>query len=669
MDAREASDRSDKALMKSALEGILFTILLVGTESAAISDLNDSGRAAASLPWLLVGPLLLVALSSLLPNRSRRLFLGSCGVLATLIFAGDEAYHRFFGTVTSAFMISSIDQLVAVRTSVTSLISGWDLLPALLYSPFFIVAVRPDLAWPRANADANASAQLSTPTFRIRLVSALGIALVAGGLFAIASRIPIHEPTHHLGRSEWIAPSEHWGSEYSRLTKARTFGLLNYHVGDLYSFASSHFGRESLAPDAQQRIAETTRDRQEMNRLGSPAFGIARGRHVILVQLESFQHFLLDLEVGGHEVTPNLNRFRREGLSWDYVMDVTHIGRTSDAEFAVMTGLVPDFRKPSAFHHLSDELVTLPKTLKEIGYETTSIHGFEKSFWNRAESHPVFGIDTMRFGESFDDSDVIGLGPSDKQVFGFASQYLDQHRDKAQMIFLISLTSHHPYVYAPREYLKPFSHLDPRAGYGLAPAYLASASYADEALGLLLSDLEKNDLLNDSMIVIYGDHDRGGLGEKLPIPEIGERMFSPTEDRVPLVILIPGEEEATQALSATYSTTMGGLHDLFPTILHLLGEAPALGPWGTHLFVKNDERPSIPLAGPAGYFGHRGVLSLGNGEIVIPQSTPEAPVMPSTESIIRLRQDSEGYLDHYRELIAGGEIQGPTPSSRMADTR
>ncbi|MCG4841069.1 glycerol phosphate lipoteichoic acid synthase, partial [[Ruminococcus] torques] len=36
-------------------------------------------------------------------------------------------------------------------------------------------------------------------------------------------------------------------------------------------------------------------------------FGIAKGRNVIVIHLESFQQFLIDKKINGQEVTPFLN--------------------------------------------------------------------------------------------------------------------------------------------------------------------------------------------------------------------------------------------------------------------------------------------------------------------------------------------------------------------------
>jgi phosphoglycerol transferase MdoB-like AlkP superfamily enzyme len=624
-------------------------------ERQILSALAEPDAALPGLAWQLLFPVGAVAGALLLPTRARWLTLGVVGIALSLLFASDLAYHRFFGTVPSAFMLSSATQLFEVHASITSLLSWGDLAPALLFAPFFALAF-----WSKPTA-CNDSLSRNPRVW--------GLVLIAAnlGLSVVASKTPIYEPTHHIGRPAWVAPAEHWGSRYSRLTHATTFGLLNYHTSDLFDFLANASGQEAISETRLAEINQTLDHKKELNDATSPLFGIARGRHVILLQLESFQHFLLDLEVAGHEVTPTLNRLEKSALNWDSIFDVTHIGRTSDAEFAVMTGLLPDVRKPAALNHLADDLVTLPKQLASAGYQTSSIHGFKRSFWNRAYSHPAFGIDDMFFAESFDASDPIGLGPSDRQVFGFAADLLEERRATPQMQLVISLTSHHPYLFAPREYVLPYAHLDPSAGFGLLGPYLASASYTDAAVGVFLEDLEAKGLLNESLIVIYGDHDRGGLGAQHPLPEVGPRMFETSEDRVPFMILVPGLESQIAELREPFTHVMGGLHDLFPTVSHLLGMSIPRGVLGTHLFVENQFRDPLPLPGPSGVFGYHGGLALGDGRVLLSRGAIEdADKLPSLDVVMRDRRLLQDLLDHYDEIRPGSPANHDRPTNTLA---
>ena len=632
-----------------------FLLGLIALEGLALHAIAEPGAHHAGIAWRLLVPVGFLAVALLLPRRGRWLVLGATGVVWAAIVAGDLAYHEYFGTVTSAFMLSSIAQLVAVDASVRALLSWQSLIPIAFFLPYLALSLKPDLLVPGRGREAPDPESFGWA--RKAGAALLGLeALIA----IVALNVPIFEETHHLGRSPWVRPADHWGSRYSRLTHAATFGLFNYHLADLRDYLVARFDDSPIEEHARVEVHATLARKKQLNDESSPLFGIARGRHVVLLQLESLQHFLLDLEVSGHEVMPNLDRLKRGGLSSDYIFDVTHIGRTSDAEFSVLTGLYPDVRKPIAAYRIPTGMITLPKVLAKAGYRSSSIHGFKRSFWNRAYSHPAYGIDEMYFEEAFDESDVIGLGPSDRQVFRFAADLLASRRARPQLLFVISLTSHHPYLSVPVEWMKPYAALEPSEGYGLLAPYLGSASYTDSAVGAFVDRLESLGILEDCLIVIYGDHDRGGLGEQRPIPEVGDRMFGPAEDRVPFVVLVPGEEERLSAHRAKFQSVMGGLVDLMPTVLHLLGEQTPHGIVGTNLLVGNERRDPIPLPGPPGVFGYRGSLALGNGGLLRSKGAVVDPgPLPSPDSALRDRIVSELLIDHHAELIA---VESETPS-------
>lgn len=627
---------------------LAFPFVLIALEVVALDAISEPGARHAGWLWRLLVPIGVLGAALSLPKRGRWLVLGITGSLCAAIVAGDLAYHGFFGTVTSAFMISSATQLADVDASVHALLSLGSLMPIAIFIPYLILAV-----WPsNAGRECDAHGAAPWPVLPARRVGA-GLLVVESILILLAINVPIFEPTHHVGRTPWVRPSEHWGSRYSRLTHAATFGLFNYHLADLRSWIAEGLVESPIDEAARADVAATLAHKKRLNDESSPLFGIARGRHVVLLQLESLQHFLLDLEVSGHEVMPNLDGLARGGLRWDFILDVTHVGRTSDAEFAVMTGLYPDVRKPIAAYQIPAGMPTLPKSLAAAGYRSASIHGFKRSFWNRDYTHPAYGIDEMHFDEAFDESDRIGLGPSDRQVFRFAAEHLAARRETPQFLFVISLTSHHPYLAIPTEWVRPYARLDPNEGYGLLAPYLGSASYTDAAIGDFVERLASLGVLEDCLIVIYGDHDRGGLGETRPIPEVGPRMFGPGEDRVPLVILVPGEEERIAEHAARYRNGMGGLVDLFPTVLHLLGERVPKGVVGTHLFVENERRDPLPLPGPPGHFGHRGVLALGNGKTLRSQGAgSEVVPLPDPETALHDRLVTERLLDHHDELMS-----------------
>ncbi len=92
-------------------------------------------------------------------------------------------------------------------------------------------------------------------------------------------------------------------------------------------------------------------------------------------------------------------------------------------------------------------------------------------------------------------------------------------------------------------------------------AYDSCLSYLDEQLGVLLDELERRGILENTFVVITADHGEG-FGEH-NLFDHGQSLYQP-EIRVPLLILPPGQKHAATAISETVS-----LADLPATIADL----------------------------------------------------------------------------------------------------
>ena len=137
---------------------------------------------------------------------------------------------------------------------------------------------------------------------------------------------------------------------------------------------------------------------------------------------------------------------------------------------------------------------------------------------------------------------------------------------------LITLTSHSPYQYVPESERK--LELGAIEGSDFS-GYLHSMRYDDEAIEQLFGQLQKNGLLQDTTVVIYGDHDSR---MKFSSHWMTETNLSPDQQRriairdyttkqIPLLIALP--ERLSAAPRVVH--TLGGQVDIGATILHLYG--------------------------------------------------------------------------------------------------
>jgi len=93
-------------------------------------------------------------------------------------------------------------------------------------------------------------------------------------------------------------------------------------------------------------------------------------------------------------------------------------------------------------------------------------------------------------------------------------------------------------------------------------AYLASASYADDCVGVILDALEKSPERDNTIVIIFGDHG-WHLGEKL---RFRKATLWQEATRLPLIIRVPGiTKERADCMR------MVNLIDLYPTLIDLCG--------------------------------------------------------------------------------------------------
>lgn len=629
-------------LMMLAFVGSIFGLLMILQERFVL-EMVARGAPIPSLLWRLQWPLLLVLLSILLPVRARIVFLSVAGFLLGLVALGDAAYFRFFGSVTSLVSAGTMHQLYDVRDSVLDVVKGRDLVvPGLLLalSAFALLPLR-WLVGPSERALDGAARRL--------LVVRLGTLLMLFSTIAWAT--PIYEDTHHIGRDKWVLPEDHWGSRYSYSAFALTFGLYNYHAHDLVEFLDLGIEAGALSEERVVEIDAVVDRKRALNRIPTPLEGIAAGRRVVVIQLEAIVHWLLDFEHDGTQAMPFLSQLAAHGLSWDYVMDVTSIGRTSDAEFAVMTGLLPDTSRPNSFAHPDRARSYLPRVLGDLGYATASYHGYKMTFWNRTYTHPTYGFEESFFDEAYDADRILGLGVPDEVVYDFVADRIAAEAGPS-LSFVISLTSHHPFTYTPREYNELFPDLTLEDGWGLLGPYLRSARYTDDALAAFFADLGERGVLEDTLFVIYGDHDSGTLHTLKTLPQMSPYSYTVAEERVPFVIAIPGRERDLALHGEDHTDATGGLHDTFPTIMHLLGEPVPEGVLGTNLLVPDQRRDPVPLLSRLGdlLYAYRHCIHTSRGSACIDEEAkvdrPGTGASPTLVEGVRDQIIVRELLDH-----------------------
>lgn len=310
-----------------------------------------------------------------------------------------------------------------------------------------------------------------------------------------------------------------WNREYLVMR----FGVYTYHINDLVKSlepkVSTLFGYDK----AMRNFHEYYDNRKKSN--PNEYTNIFEGKNVIMIHAESIQTITMNLKFNGEELTPNLNKLAREGLFFDNFYSQVSVGTSSDTELTLNTSLMPP-RSGVAFVSYFDRYYeSMPKMFNDKGYYTFSMHANKAAFWNRNIMHKTLGYQKFYSKSSFDvtDENKIGLGLSDKEFFHQAIPMLKEINDTGKPFYgtFIMLSNHTPfdeiekYGNFPVDIKETIINSNGEQEIVSYPYmegtklgnYFKSVHYADEALGQFINDLEVNGLLDNTVIVLYGDHD------------------------------------------------------------------------------------------------------------------------------------------------------------------
>lgn len=301
-------------------------------------------------------------------------------------------------------------------------------------------------------------------------------------------------------------------SSTNNLYGANVTGVYDYYFYDLYHYlfpetatidAEEQAAIESFLSYYEEDSYVNPIDNQTYT-VANPSTGLAAGKNLFIIQLEAINDFIVDLEVNGQVVMPNLTNLANNGLYYDEFYSTSGIGNTSDCEFSAMTGLYGNGNDLTIFRYAGSGYETLAKDFKASGYDTFSLHGNTGAFYYRNYEHlRTLGFDThydLEYFETLDDNlPLIHSYLADDYFFNYVPTLLEAQ--STYFGYAITLTTHSPYVPADEIPTYDWGNLT-----DLAISYLNYCRYLDDALGLFINLMEQKNLLDNLVLVLYTDH-------------------------------------------------------------------------------------------------------------------------------------------------------------------
>nr|WP_248920233.1 LTA synthase family protein [Pseudomonas entomophila] len=325
-----------------------------------------------------------------------------------------------------------------------------------------------------------------------------------------------------LPRKAWAVPAVllamHWGSQQLAPSEADQWRQYNL-PHQLLSAAAGQLQQQAQVlvmgetPVMPLPIAGLTQADLHGQRLFD---GPGSARNLLIITVEGIPGTYIRANrqaVGSRfdeELMPNLSRWAERGMNTpDYVL---HTHQTIRGLYAMLCG---DYDKLANGTPKGVELLTqdvrnqacLPAQLRQAGFSTHYLQGAGLRFMAKDRIMPHIGFDQVHGLEWFNNANYLEFpwGKDDRAFFEGALDYVGKLRKQPQpwMLTLLTVGTHQPYS-APDDYLQRH-----------ATAKQAAVAYLDDALGGFLDALERQGVLEDTLVVVTSDESHGIDGVRL----------------------------------------------------------------------------------------------------------------------------------------------------------
>lgn len=237
--------------------------------------------------------------------------------------------------------------------------------------------------------------------------------------------------------------------------------------------------------------------------------GMFKDKNLIVIMLESVNDIIIN-----KEDYPNFYKMYSEGWHWENNYSPRNSCSTGNNEMSGMTSLFSIYNTCTANNYRKNSYFeAIFNLFNNKGYNTFSAHDYTEHYYYRNEIHTNMGSNAYYGVEKLgiEYSSIYKNWASDEDFMNKVLELIDNVDNKNFMAWLTTVSSHQPYYYSSIEgdkYLSLYEDMDIRTD---LKRYKSKLKILDNALGILLDGLEKKGILDDTVIVMYGDHYPYGL--------------------------------------------------------------------------------------------------------------------------------------------------------------
>lgn len=462
---------------------ILIGILLLGktflfyNNTIAINEPLEMETIIGTVCFITV----IVCFLSILPNRTRIITSIVIDFLVSLLLFGDHIYYIFSNSVLSVAQFTNLQYGEEIAGTLPMVMQ----MKQVLYFLDMIVLIGLGLGkmikWEKKEKATKKQimARVITGIIGVVILAVVGVNYIQKGKL----------------------------KSYNKDMQIREATIFGYHISDITnSFTiqqqTKYKNYDDMIQDYNQlKENYETKYGEEMY----PLKGILENKNVIIVQLESVQEFVVNKEINGKQITPNLNQFLSENIEFTN-MHMQSYSTTADSEHSTITSIYPMENGMSFSKYFTNTYDDLFKIYNKKNYHTSYMHGNYPYFWNRGNVYGRLNLNQLVLKEQFEDlSENINGDLSDELLYRQAVQKWKEY-DNPFLSYIVAASSHTPFTL---EGLQDRSKVSIDVGkykdtyFG---NYLEAVNYADYTFGVLIQELKEAGLYDDTAILVFGDH-------------------------------------------------------------------------------------------------------------------------------------------------------------------
>lgn len=290
--------------------------------------------------------------------------------------------------------------------------------------------------------------------------------------------------------------------------------------------------------------------------------GMFEGKNLVWFCAEGFSSWALN-----EELTPLLYKMANECFVFENFYNPIWGVSTSDGEYTTTTGLIP---KTGVWSMSTSSANAMPfamgNRLSDLGYLCNAYHNHSYTYYDRHLSHPNLGYNYIGKGNGLDvktqwpESDVEMM---EKTIDDYITSDAPFHA------YYMTVSGHLEYNFGGNAMsIKHKAEVEDLPYSDPCKAYIACQIELEEALNILVNRLSAAGKLDDTLIVLSGDHYPYGLTQE----QIDELNGSPVEQNFELyhsTLIIWNSAMATEEKTVVVDKPCYSV-DILPTVSNLM---------------------------------------------------------------------------------------------------